>query len=246
MMVSLLEGEKHSILGAQEVIYGKNQTMISGLDMPCTTQVTGASPAKPYFALILELDSQIIKDLLKELKDIGNRELDCKSVAITDFDPYLMEAFSRLIDLLSYPEEQQKVLAPLILREIHYRLLTGPLGGLLKKIHTLGTEGNQVAQVIDWIKDNYNESFKIQGLAEKVNMSPATFYRNFKKVTSLSPIQYQKRLRLCEAQDLLLTGRTVSSVVYQVGYKSPTQFNKEYKKMFGNPPRRDIQNRQAF
>lgn len=245
MTVSLLSGRKHSILGSEDIVYGANQTMVSGIDMPSTTQVIEASPEKPYFALILELDSVLIMELLKEVKNQHSHEATNRSVAITDSDPYVIEAYIRLVDLLSQPEDQQKVLAPMIIREIHYRLLTGPLGGILKMINTSGTQGNQIAKAVSWIKDNFKENFKIEELASEVNMAPSSFYRNFNKVTSLSPIQYQKFLRLQEAQRLMLTGEDAARAGYAVGYESPTQFSREYKKMFGNPPKTNIRSLKA-
>lgn len=131
----------------------------------------------------------------------------------------------------------------MIIKEIYYRLLTGPLGGQLRLINTKGTRSNQIAQAISIIKDKYIEKLNMDEVALSVNMAPSSFYRNFKKVTQVSPLQYQKQLKLYEAQRLMLTGNyDAASASYEVGYESPTQFSREYKKMFGNPPKTDIKN----
>lgn len=238
--VSLLAGRKYSIFGSEVIEYCKNQTMVSGVDIPCATQVTEASAENPYFAVILELDALLLLELLKEIQDVRQIEATNRSVGIADSDPYIIEAYSRLVDLLGQSEAEQKMLAPMIIREIHYRLLLGPLGGMLRMVNTSGTKGNQVARAVSWIRENFKHNFKIEDLASIANMAPSSFYRNFNKVTTLSPIQYQKKLRLYEAQRLMLIGQDPQNAAYEVGYESPTQFYREYKRMFGKPPKRDI------
>ena len=130
-------------------------------------------------------------------------------------------------------------MSPIIIKEIYYRLLTGELGSQLRLINTKGTRPNQIAQAISIIKNRFNEKINMDELAEHVNMAPSSFYRNFKKITQVSPLQYQKQLKLYEAQRLMLTGNyDVTNASYEVGYESPTQFSREYKKMSGNPPKR--------
>jgi transcriptional regulator GlxA family with amidase domain len=159
-----------------------------------------------------------------------------RGMAVTDVDPYVLDAFLRLAELIN-DKERQKALAPLIIREIHYRLLTGPLGNQLRLINTIGSRSNQIAQAIAWLKSNYNKPIHINELAKIANMAPSTFNRYFRHLTNLSPLQYQKRLRLYEAQRLMLMeNQNVSNAAILVGYESPTQFNREYKRMFGIPP----------
>ena len=132
-------------------------------------------------------------------------------------------------------------MAPMILREIHYRLLIGPQGSFLRTVNTFGTQGNQVAQAISWLRNNYKEPVQVDELAKKVNMATSTFHRHFKQLTSLSPLQFQKRLRLYEAQRLMLVeNEYAANAGMAVGYESPTQFNREYKRLFGEPPSRNI------
>ena len=163
-----------------------------------------------------------------------------KGLSVADVDPDILHAFLRLVELLEKPE-QIPILGPLIVREIHYRLLIGPQGEFLRRLNTLGTQSNQIAQAITWLRDNYREPLQVDKLAQKVNMATSTFHRHFKEVTTLSPLQFHKRLRLYEAKRLMLTeSKDASSASLAVGYESPTQFNREYKRLFGEPPHRDV------
>ncbi len=132
-------------------------------------------------------------------------------------------------------------MAPMIIKEIHYLLLTSPLGDILRSVNTKGSRNNQIADAIAWLKENYRQPLKIEELAHKFNMAGSSFYRHFSKVTSLSPLQYQKRLRLYEAQRLMLSENLdAANAAYEVGYESASQFNREYKRMFGMPPKTNV------
>jgi AraC-like DNA-binding protein len=158
----------------------------------------------------------------------------------SETDPAILEAFIRLSELLDRHEHIQ-FLAPLITKEIHYLLLTSPMGKHIRVINTSGTPLNQIARLITWLEINYNKPIKVEAMAEIANMSLPTFYRNFKLVTSLSPLQFQKKMRLLEAQRLMLIERIDAlTASYEVGYESPTQFNREYKRLFGNSPVKDV------
>lgn len=166
---------------------------------------------------------------------------DKKALAIAETDAELLDAFYRLAQLLDKTEAEQEILSPMIIKEIYYRLLTGPLGSQLRLINTKGTRPNQIAEAISLIKERYSEKLNMDEIAISVNMAPSSFYRNFKKVTQVSPLQYQKQLKLYEAQRLMLTGNyDAATASFEVGYESPTPFSREYKKMFGNPPKTDI------
>ena len=129
----------------------------------------------------------------------------------------------------------------MIIREIHYRMLIGPQGNFLRRFHTFGSQNTQIAQAVSWLRSNYREPLRVEELAHRVNMATSTFHRHFKDVTSLSPLQFHKRLRLFEAQRLMLQeARDAASAGFAVGYESPTQFNREYKRLFGDPPHRNI------
>lgn len=159
---------------------------------------------------------------------------------ISPSDPEVLKAFLRLLELEDKPE-QIPVLSPMIVREIHFRLLAGPQGNLLRTISTLGTQSNRVAQAIAWIRNNFKDPLEVDTLAGKVHMSLPTFRKHFKLVTSMSPTEYHKRLRLYEAQRLMLEENTdATNASYAVGYESPNQFNREYKRLFGDPPQRNV------
>lgn len=153
----------------------------------------------------------------------------------------LLEAFVRLVDLLDAPG-RISVFAPMILREIHYHLLSGSQGGCLRFFSSTGTQAGQVARAVSWLRENFARPFHIEELARQTNMAPSTFHRHFRQVTGMSPLQFQKRLRLYEAERLMLVeGKDASSAAIEVGYESVSQFNREYKRQFGAPPRRDVE-----
>jgi len=237
-----VQGKKRSMIGQAPYEYGEGQSTIFGMNLPAASTVLEASREKPYCSMILELDASLITKFIKELpKEITDNQ-NLPAVASSKTDPAVLEAFTRLADLLNTPEHIQH-LAPLIISEIHYRLLISPLGKHIREIYFSGTQSFQIARAITWLQNNYKVPLKVEELANHVNMGVSTFHRNFKLVTSLSPLQYQKKLRLLEAQRLMLTeGADVITASYEVGYDSPTQFNREYKRMFGNSPKKDIKN----
>ena len=162
-----------------------------------------------------------------------------------DAEPDLLEGALRLVKLLGKPE-QIPMRAPMIMRELHYLLLTGPQGGILRRLHTLGTQNNRIVRAISLLRRNVNAAVRMDDLARQVHMSVSSLHRHFKTVTGLSPLQYHKQLRLYEARRLMLTQHeNASGAALAVGYESPTQFNREYKRMFGEPPHRDISRRHA-
>ena len=240
----VVQGSKRSVVGSDEYSYGENQCLVVSVDMPSSFFASGATHERPFLAISLDLDKYLISRLVMELlaaPDAGNES--CKGVGVTNATPDLLNAFLRLVELLEKPGEVA-FLAPVVIQEIYYRLLLGPLGNNLRRFSTLGTQSNQIAQAIAWLRDNYKEPLHIETLARRVNMGTSTFHRHFKEVTSLSPLQYHKRLRLYEAQRLMLTeDADAAGAGLAVGYESPTQFNREYKRMFGEPPRRDVMRR---
>jgi AraC-like DNA-binding protein len=237
-----LQGKKRSVIGQATYEYREGQSMIFGMNLPVASTVLEPSPEKPYCSMLLELDASLITQFMKELPKDGTDNQNLAAVACSETDSAVLEAFTRLAYLLHTPEHI-KPLAPLIISEIHYRLLISPLGKHIRELYFFGTQSNQIARAISWLQNNYKVPLKVEDLATHVNMGISTFHRNFKVVTSLSPLQYQKKLRLLEAQRIMLTeGADVISASYEVGYESPTQFNREYKRMFGNSPKKDIKN----
>lgn len=241
--ILVLQGLKHMLYGNENLVYTKGQYVVSCTDIPVSSRVVEASDDKPFVVFILELDSNIISNLILETKLPKSIDTNPKALGIADTDNELLDAFYRLALLIEKPESEQQIMSPIIIKEIYYRLLTGPLGSQLRLINTKGTRSNQIAQAISLIKERYSEKLNMDEVAKAVNMASASFYRNFKKVTQVSPLQYQKQLRLNEAQRLVLSGEhNAESASYIVGYESPTQFSREYKKMFGNPPKTDVKN----
>jgi AraC-like DNA-binding protein len=240
VVIVTVQGKKRSVIGKVPYEYGAGNTMVLGVDIPADSCVLEASPKKPYLSMILELDAVLIAQILSELPKEVESIKPLWAVACSQTEPAVFEAFVRLVELLDKPERIQ-FLSPMIIREIHYLLLTGTIGIHIRAINTLGTQSNQIARAITWLENNFNKPLKVEELAEYVNMAVSTFHRNFKQITTLSPLQFQKKLRLLEAQRLMLIERyDASNACYEVGYESPTQFNREYKRMFGNSPMRDI------
>lgn len=242
-----VQGAKRTVLGNEEYRYGAGHSLLAGVDMPSMSYLTDASRDKPYLVLSLDLDSQIITELALQLSDhkassSSNLPPDrsFKGTAVTPTDPEVLRAFLRLMELLDQPE-QIAILAPSIIREIHFCLLLGPAGNLLRIINTHGSQSHQVLRSINWLRENFTKPLEVEALAHQVHMAPPTFRKHFKAVTSMSPTQYHKQLRLYEAQRLMLENREdATSAGYAVGYESLTQFNREYKRLFGAPPMRNV------
>ena len=235
-----VQGKKRSVIGSVPYEYKAGESLILGMDLPTGSVVLDASPEKPYCSMVMELDASLITTILTGLPKVDIDRQNLPVVVCSKTDPAILEAFAKLVELLDTPEHIE-YLAPLIIREIHYRLLVSPFGEHIKAIHFAGTQSSQIAYAITWLEENYKAPLKIEALAHHVNMAGSTFHRNFKQITTLSPLQYQKKLRLFEAQRLMLTeGVDVMSASYAVGYDSPTQFNREYKRMFGNSPGKDV------
>lgn len=233
-----LQGTKRTVIGSQEYRYGANNCIVTGVDMPSINYITDASPERPYMVISLYLDIQLITQLASQIP-VKHANVTGNSV-ISPSDPEVLKAFLRLVELEEKPE-QIPVLSPLILREIHFRLLAGPQGGLLRTISTLGTQSNRIAQAINWIRNNFKDPLEVDSLAGKVHMSLPNFRKHFKLLTSMSPTEYHKRLRLYEAQRLMLEESSDAvNASYAVGYESPNQFNREYKRLFGDPPQRNV------
>lgn len=243
----VIQGAKHSLIGGKEYVYTENQSIVAGVDMPISSYVINPSPEKPFLFLYLYLDKQVLSSLALEIRqDYPDASEAGASVSIADTDADILEMFLRLLALHEKPE-QIPLRAPMMVRELHYLLLISPHGKLLRQLNTPGTPNNQVLRAINWIRENYKHPIRIESLAREVNMSPSNLHRSFKLLTGFSPLQYQKQLRLYEAQRLMfLQNERVSSAALSVGYESVTQFNREYKRVFGEPPLRDINRRRSL
>lgn len=241
MIAIVVQGFKHSMIGDYEASYGARQCIIVGVDMPGVFHITDASPQNPFLSLSVKLDRQILSRLIGEMPSILTEgDAACTPVAIAETNRDILDAFLRLVALLDAPE-RIPVLAPLILQEIHFYLLSSRQGSCLRLFNTGGTQANRISRAISWLREHYAEPFHAEELARQVHMAPSTFNRHFRQVTSLSPLQFQKRLRLYEAERLMLVeGQDAGTAALMVGYESGSQFNREYKRQFGAPPRRDV------
>jgi AraC-type DNA-binding domain-containing proteins len=242
MIVKMAQGCKRVVIGADEYRYGENDIMVTGVDMPGLGASCEATPDCPSLSINIDLDRNLIAQLALEIpcqtSEVGTV---VRGIHVQPLDADLLDAFLRLTELFDSPDKLA-VLGPMIVREIHYLLLIGPNGHRLRSFHALGSQANQVARAISWLKQNLAEAVQIEELAEKVNMAPSTFHRHFKGVTTLSPLQFQKRLRLHEAQRLMLIQNLdASRASAAVGYESLSQFTREYKRLFGDPPRKDVE-----
>ena len=241
MIALVVQGFKRSMIGDHEANYGELHCVTVGIDMPGVFHITDASPQAPFLSLSVKLDRRIITQLITEVPSIVTaQEGEVTPIVVDEAGKDLLQVFSRLVELLDTPS-RIPVLAPMIIREIHYYPLCGSQGKCLRLFNTNGTQANQIAQAISWLRENYTSPLRMEELARYVNMAPSTFNRHFKEVTSLSPLQFQKRLRLYEAERLmLLEGKDAGTAALMVGYESGSQFNREYKRQFGAPPRKDI------
>lgn len=241
MIALVVQGFKRSMIGDHEANYGELHCVTVGIDMPGVFHITDASPQAPFLSLSVKLDRRIITQLITEVPSIVTaQEGEVTPIVVDEAGKDLLQVFSRLVELLDTPS-RIPVLAPMIIREIHYYLLCGSQGKCLRLFNTNGTQANQIAQAISWLRENYTSPLRMEELARYVNMAPSTFNRHFKEITSLSPLQFQKRLRLYEAERLmLLEGKDAGTAALMVGYESGSQFNREYKRQFGAPPRKDI------
>jgi AraC-like DNA-binding protein len=235
------QGAKRVFLGDDTYVYDAHHYLITSVHLPTVVQIIEASREQPYLGLRLKLDQREISQLMVDSNLPPPRtQQSSRGMATGEVTLPLLTAFQRLIDLLA---EQQDIpiLAPVIQREIIYRLLVGDQGSRLRQIASAGSQSHQIARAIDWLKGNYTQPLRIDDLAKQVNMSTSTFHHHFRSLTAMSPLQYQKTLRLNEARRLMLSEPLdATTAAFQVGYESTSQFNREYGRLFGAPPLRDI------
>ena len=237
------QGAKRVLVGNDSFVYDPGHYLVTSAHMPTVAQVIKASPEKPFLGLMMKVDQREIAQLMVDNHfppprgDKASRGMATAKVTLP-----LVTAFLRLIDLLDEPKDIP-ILAPVIQREIHYRLLVGDEGSRLRQIASVGSQSHQVARAIQWLRMNFTRPLRIEDLASEASMSRSTLHHHFRTLTAQSPLQYQKWLRLNEARRLMLTERLdAGQASVQVGYESPSQFSREYSRLFGAPPLRDIQN----
>jgi len=237
----IAQGAKRVVLGDEVYGYDAQHFLLTSVDLPIVAQVTDATVETPYLGLMLKLDSRAIAQLMADSSLPPPRaQHEDRGMAVGELSEPLLCAFLRLLDLLDEPEHIP-ILAPLVQREILYRLLVGPQGPRLRQIGAAGCRSHQIARAIDWLKANFSQPLRIEDLAALVRMSTSAFHHHFRALTAMSPLQYQKWLRLHEARKLMLTEQIdAANAAFQVGYESPSQFSREYSRLFGAPPLRDI------
>ncbi|EGQ8245196.1 TPA: AraC family transcriptional regulator [Vibrio parahaemolyticus] len=237
----IAQGRKRVLLGEESFIYDANHFLISSVDLPIIANIIEASEEQPYLGLIVELDLTEISQLIidSELAFTQSKEAQ-KGIAVGELSESLLGAFVRLAELLD-EGQNIKILAPIIKREIFYRLLMSEQGTRLHQIVTAGSHSHQIAKAIDWLKNNFVKPLSVGDLASYTGMSKSSFHTHFRSMTSMTPLQFQKKLRLSEARRLMLTENLdAMAATFKVGYESPSQFSREYSRLFGAPPSKDI------
>jgi AraC-like DNA-binding protein len=236
----IVQGAKEVVVGGQSYRYDQAQSLIVSVDLPATTRVVEASPRKPCLAVRIELDPADVGELLADGTVVPSSGPPVRGIGVTPVEPSLLDAIIRLLRLLSSPNDIQ-ALSPLIRREITYRILTGPQGQKIRQIVAPGAPAGRIARAISWLKEHFAEPPRVEELAKRVGLSPSALHLHFKAVTGLSPLQYQKQFRLQEARRLMLSdGLDAAEAAFRVGYESPSQFGREYRRLFGAPPRQDV------
>lgn len=237
----MAQGQKVVSLEDERYVYDPLHYLVASVTLPVTGQVTLASPEQPYLSLRLDIDPGEIGKLIAEAGPVGVPSRgNGRGLYVERLDAPLLDAVLRLLRLLDSPRDIA-MLAPLVQREILYRLLCSPQGQVLREIANADSQTHRVSRAIDWLNQNFNEPLRIEDLARIASLSPSTLHHRFKAVTAMSPLQYQKQLRLQEARRLMLCENLeVSAAGYRVGYESPSQFSREYSRLFGAPPLRDL------
>ena len=240
----IAQGSKRVSIGDHSVVYDAAHYLLVSVDLPLVGHVIDASVERPYLCCKIDLDPAMLADLLVAEGGAVPRT-DLPVLGVYPSDPDLIDAACRLVGLLDRPETI-RALAPLIEREILYRLLSGPHGPMLRHVATAGSHLNQVSRAIAVIRRRFDAPIRIDEIAAEAGMSPSSLHAHFKAITRLTPLEYQKQLRLQEARRLMLVGgATAGTAGFAVGYESPSQFSREYRRLFGAPPRQDIESLQA-
>ncbi len=239
-----VQGRKRVTLGGTTYLCDESSFLLSSLDLPVVSQIVAASEEVPLLALLLKLDMAVVREIMSR-EEFQPREdsPQGRAIAVGTTTVDLLKPCSRLLDLLGCPEDIP-FLSDLIQREIVFRLLRGPVGGRLCGIATLGDQSQRTAKAIAWLKANYTKPLRLEELAAVARMGMSTLHHHFRALTAMSPVQYQKQLRLQTARErMLIEGLDAASAAFEVGYESASQFNREYKRFFGQPPMQDIKAR---
>jgi len=235
------QGRKSVELGGTTFVYDASRYLLTSVDLPVISRWVEASEEVPALAMALKLDMSVVRELLSTEEITVAEAPDSPAMATSETTAEFLSACCRLVDLLGRPQDIP-FLSGLIQREITYRILQGTAGVRLRAIATLGDQNQRTAKAITWIRTNYAKPLRVEELAGLAGMGVSTFHHHFRSLTTMSPLQYQKQIRLQEARGrMLVDGLDAASAAFEVGYESPSQFSREYSRLFGQPPMRDIQ-----
>jgi AraC-like DNA-binding protein len=241
-LLVVAQGKKRVDLGKASYSFGETTFLLTSLELPVVSQVLVASKESPYLAFFLKLDIPTVRDILHTGEvDVPETPAGTSGMAIGVSTVELIDSCSRLVNLLSAPKDVP-FMGKLLRREIPFRLLQSSQGARLRSIATPGNQDNRSAKVVDWLRRNYAKPLNIDALADLAGMGRSTLHHHFRALTAMSPLQFQKQLRLHAARQRMLTNEVdATSAAFEVGYESASQFNREYRRFFGNPPVRDVQ-----
>jgi len=240
------QGEKRVDLGRQSYRFGQSTFLLTSIELPIVSQVSVASAATPFLAFFLKLDMGMVREVVHcEEFQVRTPRCEVLGMVIGELTEALLSPCLRMVDLLATPEDVP-FLSKLLQREIIYRLLQGTQGNRLRSVATLGNQSHKTAKAVTWLRENFEKPLNVDQLASMAGMSRSTLHHHFRDLTAMSPLQFQKQLRLQAARRKMLTDELdAARAAFEVGYESPSQFNREYKRFFGRPPVRDIQTLKA-
>ena len=245
-LVVFVQGQKRFNVGKTTFICDGSNFLLASVDLPVVSQVVAATQKKPILGLLLKLEMPAVREILSQQEfHLREESADARGMSVGVTSPELLNACSRLVDLLDTPQDIP-FLGSLIQREIVFRLLRSPQGKHLRAIATLGEQSHRTAKAVEWLRMNYAKPLRVEELATMARMGVSTLHHQFRSLTAMSPLQYQKQLRLHVARERMLThGLDAASAAFEVGYESASQFNREYSRFFGQPPMRDIKSRRV-
>jgi AraC-like DNA-binding protein len=239
MVNLILQGRKSMTIGDRTLEYDRASYFVMSIDLPAVGSIHAAETGEPYLAVSLTIDPTVVADVLACARPMTAPPVANQAFSVASVTPELLDAFVRMLRLMHDPADVP-VLAPAYEREILYRVLQGPHGGMLRDIAMPDTDLSRMRQAIQWIRANFRGPMRVEAPAEMVAMSASAFHRHFKAATAMSPLQFQKRIRLLHARTLLIAGAgSAAAVAFEVGYESASQFSREYARFFGLPPTRD-------
>ena len=243
-LVVFVQGQKRINLGKTTYVCDGSNFLLTSVDLPVVSQVTTATEKEPLLGLLLGLDMPTVREILSQQEfHLREEPADARGMAVGVTSVELLDACIRLVDLLGTPQDIP-FLSSLIQREIIYRLLRSPQGKHLRAIATLGEQSHRTAKAVEWLRVNYAKPLRVEELATMARMGVSTLHHQFRSLTAMSPLQYQKQLRLHVARERMLNqGLDAASAAFEVGYESASQFNREYSRFFGQPPMRDVKAR---